>query len=351
MTYRAPIENIGPKSAFDEGDYGFNDNTLNSAPSNYDFNYLKFPNDLGQENNGHYMVININVPVARTRATSAFVDSAFGGGRGFYTQTEELSKVDRLSGITSLGLRPPLPTALRFGTTVEGTRVENFPQLYASVGRSQSQYFLSRSTKRIKESIALFMPAPLVFTTEHTYENVSLTGLFGGIAATAISAVGAAAVSRAGQILSNIGSSAVGGGARAAQVGGMPINPRIEVLFATTVQREFRFELLLAPRNVEESRAVKSIVKTLRFHAAPELTAAGFAFIPPAEFDITFFNKGVENTNIPRINTSVLNSIEVQYDPTGIYSTFSNGHPVSIRLGLGFRELEIGHKLRIAQGF
>ena len=100
---------------------------------------------------------------------------------------------------------------------------------------------------------------------------------------------------------------------------------------------------------------MEQIIKALRYHSAPELDKTsiigGFTFVPPAEFDITFFNKGVENIHIPRISTCVLERIEVDYAPTGVYSTFRNGYPVAARLSLGFRELEIVHKERILRGF
>lgn len=336
MTYRAPVENISSAGgAFGPNrlDYGTNDNAL-SRQSAYDFNYLSFPSDIGQDNNGHYMVININVPVPSSTTGNAR-ESAF---TNFYTPLNDLSKLDRVNG---------------FGGATPGTTELTAPfGSLRPVNAIESQILaFQRSTRRIRESIAIHMPAPLVFTTKHTYEEISLTGLFQGIAASAIQGVGAAMQNVIGSIVSKIGPSVVNGIRTGAQLAGAPINPRVEILFATTVQREFRFEILMAPRNAQESQSIKSIVKTLRFHAAPELTAKGFAFIPPAEFDITFYNKGVENTNIPRINTGVIEAIEVQYDPTGIYSTFSNGHPVAVRLSIGFRELEIGHKLRIAQGF
>jgi hypothetical protein len=146
-----------------------------------------------------------------------------------------------------------------------------------------------------------------------------------------------------------------------------PINPAIEVFFSNTLQRQFVFEFLLAPRTEEESKNIKEIIKTLRYHAAPAVNnfggnlpdgisilgsvVGGLFWVPPAEFDISFFKDGTENTNIPRINTCVLERIEVDVTPTGIYSTFSNGHPVATRLSLGFRELEPVHKTRVEQGF
>jgi hypothetical protein len=115
----------------------------------------------------------------------------------------------------------------------------------------------------------------------------------------------------------------------------------------------------MAPRNVQESETIKEIIRILRYNSAPELggsffgtVSAGFTYIPPAEFDITIYHKNIPNPHIPRINTCVLTVIEVQYDPTdGIFSTFSNGHPVAVRMTLGFQEIEPLHKKRINEGF
>jgi hypothetical protein len=98
---------------------------------------------------------------------------------------------------------------------------------------------------------------------------------------------------------------------------------------------------------------MKKIIDTLRYHSVPELdeNTGGFTYVPPAEFDFTFYNKGTENRLIPRINTCVVDRIEVDYAPSGVYSTFSNGHPVLARLSLGVREVEPLHKRRVLQGF
>jgi hypothetical protein len=99
---------------------------------------------------------------------------------------------------------------------------------------------------------------------------------------------------------------------------------------------------------------MEKIIKTLRFHSSAELNSVtqGLTWIPPADFDITFFNKGVENIHLIRINTCILERVEVDYAPlSGIYSTFRNGYPVAARLSLGFREVEPLHKKRILQGF
>jgi hypothetical protein len=306
--------------------------------SEYDFSYKYFPEDIGNDYVGHYMVININVPTTLTGETR---------GRGNYTGfstllPNELSKVDNL----------------RFNPAFA-----NIPGQTA--GASQREFAsLPRFTRRIKESIALFMPSSLVHTTQNAYEEISLTALAGRAMGVAFSALTGAGGAWGGQTVKTAmdNASKLGGlvnttGTLISQVAGlakMPINPRIEVVYSTTPQRQFVFEVMMAPRSEKEALSIEAIIKTLRFHAAPEidtLLGAGILLIPPAEFDITFFNKGVENTHIPRINTCVLERIEADYAPTGAYATFRDGHPVAVRLSMAFREIEMPHKRRILEGF
>jgi hypothetical protein len=317
---------------------GVNVGAAEARQSKYDFKWRTFPGNIGKDYQGHYMVININVPV---RANDT-VAGAFGDR---FTVLNELSRVDRLRNL--------LVGEATVGQTVAASSI------------------IPRYTKRIAESVALYVPNTLVYNTHNVYEDISLSALagqlgvgllgLGGTARAARNAELARRGTRAPSIFGN-GGQLIG---RATQLLQSPINPAIEVLFANTMQRQFVFEILMAPRNEQESINIKEIVQTLRFHAAPEVNnfgaggftgqlldaAASFTWIPPAEFDITFFKDGIENTNIPRINTCVLERVEADYTPTGIHSTFSNGHPVAVRLSLGFRELEPVHKARILQGF
>jgi len=298
--------------------------------SSYTFKSHVFPADINHDYNGHYMVININVPVnifGNPRGSSRTIE-AYGGAGGFLG--DEYSKVD----------------VLRFGEFA-GQRSDDV---------NRAMYSYPRSTRRIKESIALFMPNPIVYSDVNEYEEVSLTGMVNGTISALLSygsGVAQGVVGDLGAIYNDLGQ-AVGA---VAGLAGRPINPRVEIVFATTRQRQFTFEVLMAPRNEEESENIRNIVKSLRFHSKPELDSITFnglgvpLYIPPAEFDITFFTRGVENTNLPRINTCVLERIDVDYAPTGVYSTFTNGHPVAVRMSLGFREVEPLNKLRVLQGF
>lgn len=350
---------VNPNSNSGEGQENSGNEPLDLGQSRYDFRSLVFPNDLGMDDNGHYMIININVPSDANRTQAKGILN-----RTFSTPlTGEASKVDRLrfgpsgsprGGITALGV-----TAGGATSSIGGPGVD------------RSFLALQRRTMRIAESIALHMPTPLVYNTHNAYEEISLSALgfrlgASGLTAlastiTAASAASITAALAAGGVTRRI-TNAVGEGVSvASKIMQSPINPAVEILFSNTLVRQFTLEVMMAPRNEKESISMKDIIKTLRFHAAPEIAGgmnffgaelgAGLFWIPPAEFDITFFNKGVENMNILRMNTCVLERIEVDYSPTGVYSTFRNGHPVAARLSLGLRELEPIHKKRILQGF
>lgn len=317
-------------------DYTIGDNSL--GQSEYDFRYRVFPSDLANDYVGHYIVININVPVYSTK-NRADPRTAYTGAQ--FNQTildEEYSKVD----------------ALRFGNALD---VGGLSPVAGTNVLNKEPFSVPRYTRRIKESIAMFMPTPVTFNTVNDFQEIGMTSLGLGIATqTAAALAGSIFGERGSGLVSSLANAVGANGQKIGQVAsiaGYPINPRIEVMFSKTNLRQFVLEFLMAPRNPEESESMKAIIRTLRYHAAPEIDNAfkGFTWIPPAEFDITFYNKGVENTNIPRINTCVLDRIEVDYAPTGVYSTFSNGHPVAARLSMGMREIEVVHKRRVLQGF
>lgn len=317
------------------GTYSIDDNTL--TQSQYDFNYRTFPEDLGNEYFGHYMVININVPVKATNGKEGKARGAYTGRD--YGQTilsGDYSKID----------------ALRFGKAED---VGGSSNIFQSRPFDAEPFSVPRYTRRIRESIAIFMPSnPIIHNTQNDYQEISLSSIGIGMATATTSFVGGAFLGeRGGSIIGTVADAAGRNAQNITGLVGYPINPRVEVIFSRSQLRQYVFEFLMAPRNLKESESMKAIIDTLRYHSVPELDpdTAGFTLIPPAELDITFYNKGVENQYIPRINTCVVDRIEVDYAPSGVYSTFTNGHPVMARLSLGVREVEILHKRRVLQGF
>lgn len=302
-------------------------NDFTAGQNKYNFNSRTFPSDVGSGFTGHFVVLNVNVQ------TGTMMNNLNKNPNlSFETLDTQLSKTDayryRIDNTWTNGQGQSLgldPTGL-------GTR--------------------ARFTRRIAESIALYMPnSELTFSDAHDFENISLTKFAGNIASGkflgTFGAIVGGIIDSAGQTIGNV-----------AQVAGSPINPKVEVLFANTFQREFAFEFLFSPSNAKEANDLENIIRTIRFHAAPEykLGSNQFFWLPPSEFDLTFYyvdlNGNIqENTKIPRINTCVLKQIDVSYAPSGAYSTFYDGNPVQIRMLLRFIETEVNSKLRIAQGF
>ncbi len=311
-----------------------NDTTL--GQSKYDFTQRVFPADLGEVGyNGHYMVININVS-----NYSQFNGTILGPQGQINTSTKlnnELSKVD----------------ALRSSIDKKYTASDGKP---LGVG-----WYTPRQTRRIVESIALFMPNTVAFTQSNEEEPVSITNMIErGIQILpsllgSVRGVGGGTARTVGRVLGGL----INGAENVANLLHRPINPRTEVIFSNTNLREFRYDFLFSPTNELESENLKQIIKTMRFHAAPEFNGLEWSYralesllwTPPSEFDITYYNRGKENLALPRIDTCVLKQCDVDYAPTGIYATFSNGYPVAVRMQLTFLETEVISKLRVLQGF
>ena len=364
--------------------------TITRSFSQYDFTSRSFPDDLGTEASGHYIIFNINVPTKNDGSPRTNIRAP----QFPTTVTNNLSVVDSLRFQNRTG-----------GTSIPGTSsapagssnlIRNNPNAptsdLAGLPSSITNNFLSRSTRRITQSIAIFMPNTMVFTEENKYEDISLTafamrplGVSLSLAAGAAAAItGSSAAAARAVRLSDPRGSFLG---QAFAINKTPINPRIEVLFSHRPQRQFVFEFMMAPKNEKESETIKNICNTFRYHAAPEINGvtnlpsiantlisgaqtivdgvtaitggnfnlgeilASSTLIPPAEFDIAFYKDGEKNPHLPNMNTCAIERIEVDYSPTGVYSTFSNGYPVAVRLSIAFREIEVLHKLRIAQGY
>lgn len=335
-------------------------NTLTEGA--YKFSSFNYPSNI--ETLSHSILFNINVQTASkdmgTRETAV------------------------VAGFTGAGGSPE-----QLSTTLVGSR--------ASVETGGNLLGLTRKTRRVMRAISLYVPDTVVFEGSQNYQTPSLLNEL-GIGGTALATVtssalggapgsgaaigsilaaslGAAAASgvqnafesglRTLQQRGGIVGSAISGAAgaltdvnkinRAAQTVGFAINPIIEVLYSAPNLRNFNFDFIFAPRDEEEADLIWKIIYEFRRHSSPELIAAGTIFVPPSEFDITFLRKTdsgfVENTNIPRISTCVLQDVQVDYASSGFFATHWDGMPVQIRMRLVFKEINIITRELIDKGY
>lgn len=380
---------------------------------------LSYPVDMGQNNKlyPHFIKFNINQP-AKSRYQSKFdpdqISSAADLNRATFSQLggSGLGGVEAVAAGAVAGLTSGLTefatdaaSLAKKGTSIgEGaTDIQRVASSAIATGALAgvtaaaiiAQVDLTRKTKRLLQTINLYMPDQVVMQTQNKYGEVSLTaalgaaglgaqvgksmegsleGILGDIATGGVSAAGQK-ISNAAAALGPAGAEAGAGilGAAGRKLGvvgegienvllqsyGYAQNPQIEVLFDTTDMRMFEFVFNFLPRNKAESEAVLRIIRMFRFHAAPEIpeTFAGRYYIPPSEFDIQYMfiddnGQIYENPALHKFSTCVLESIDVNYvGATGQFVTFSDGRPVNIELRLRFKEIEVIHKELIRNGY
>ena len=377
------------------------------AESKFDTTVLRYPLDIGSLDKGHYMIIHINEQI-KTSYASVSGDNGI-GNNGTPTIIQNQQNNGTATGLTTIA-----PNIIGLGRDIgnsdpvrqltevtgqvagiAGSKVDTITNEFAKkaieattrgaqvIGKSFSETatdFFSltnskqglRTIQRTADSIALYMPDTLNFSSSQQYSTMefgssplaNINAAVAGYSAIKNSPAGtdikAAAVSNFTPFIVNqfaqklLGSSAAGVFAAAS---GTVLNPQLEMIYSSPSFREFRFDFMLYPRSSKEALEVQKILNRLRFHQAPELykgtgSLGGFFLIPPSEFDIEFYYNGRINPNIPKISTCVLTSIDTDYAPNG-WAAYEvpddvgrpkaggTGMPVGIRLSLNFQETEI----------
>ena len=209
-------------------------------------------------------------------------------------------------------------------------------------------------TKRLAQSIALYMPAQL---------SVGHTAKYGEAEVGAAIAGGNALLklltdkdTSAGDLKSSFmnevkkkGASLVGQEDIYDIATGTLTNNRTEMKFEGIERRDFSFSFRMLPTSPEEAQTIEDIVTAFRFHSMPEFDGGlvkGRTMIVPSTFDIEYR----PNIHLHKISTSVLESVEVQYGGERT-QFFTDDQPVETQLTLKFKELEIITKERILQGY
>lgn len=219
---------------------------------------------------------------------------------------------------------------------------------------------MARQQKRIEQVIALHVPNQLNiqysmdWQTDDTflYQAAAMANREVG-KAVATGGAKSNLMGTANAIATNIALSKTPGMAGAlSAASGMAPNPKKEQVFKNVNFREFTFDYQFAPRNANEAANVREIIKLFKLHMHPEYKDKNnFVFIYPSEFDIFYYQGGVENLNLHRHTSCVLKNMSVNYTPNGVFSTFDDGMPTQINVQLQFLELSILTKEQILDKF
>ena len=347
------------------------------------FGTYQYPRDVFENQQlGHYMVFYVN---QQNRQKYNYNEQH---GAGTYNDEveDEIYGTDRIlqrANTSKTGLRSDRNRLKVLKNKTTGKNYDSRDQLLSATTYDRNSSAMQqlgrarKTTTRITDSIALYLPGQVTDTTGALYEDLP-TGLVGkflgdaaGLAKSYSSqdyeAVGQKAgnalkafINEAGRRLLSTAAEGLLGAEGSIQgvnkLFGQADNPFVEVLFTSMNIRQFTYNFEFAPRNQEETAEVQQIIQLLRYHMAPELqTQNGRYLTLPSTFDIHYMYKAndgnsYENDYYTRLSTCVLKQCDVNYTPNGVKS-FADGAPTRITMGLTFAETEALTKEKIQQGY
>jgi len=350
------------------------------------FNQISYPRDVTTNiENGHYMLFYVNVQNKSKYHYKDYKGVGVGGVTTIFGEKDSyegaaFGEKAYSEGVSDADFKLNL---IKSGTP--GNRLDsNFTTLAKSqqVARTGMRTW-APTTSRISDSIALYLPGSISSELSAKYDEAAMgvigfaaaTGLrftdqfgnddFEGAAKTlkgALGSVGQDILQRALAGIADLSTGVEGTYQFANQIFGRATNPYMEVLFKETPLRSFDYTFSFQPKDQHERDDVQDIIKTFRFHMAPELQEQNMRFMGiPSTFDIHYMYQEAEK-NVPldwrsakqnpylnKIATCVLTSCDVSYEDAA--KSFRDGSPTKITMALSFTETEMITKEKINEGF
>ena len=327
----------GRADAFSGRNRGGVDRSNYAKLNPFEDTHIAYPEDLGSNDQGHYIIFNIN---ETENAKIAF--SQHGG-------------VVKYNG-SLRGLEPG------------GVRGSNGKPLESTVSVPK------KGTKRLKSSIALYMPATLNVSQISKYGETEMGYLATGVMNTVATAMSGAGVGKTVSTglneLQTQGGDFVEGAVKTAASmasqgakeayelsSGKVMNPRLETTFQGIDKRSFQYSFKMMPKSEKEADNIDTIVRMFRFYMAPSFEGGlqDRTMIVPATFDITYMmHNGKVNEYLNRVSTCVLTNATVTYGGERVQFFRPNDKgapPVETNIELQFQEIDLITRERLALGF
>jgi len=129
---------------------------------------------------------------------------------------------------------------------------------------------------------------------------------------------------------------------------GKIVQSNLELLFKNVNLRQFTFNWDLSPRNIDEAKEVKQIIRTLKRAMSPQDgsptsdvgTGATSWFIgSPNSFRLAYKRGSQKHPFLNSFKPCALTSIDMNYSGSGMYASYEDGTPVNMTMGLSFKEI------------
>ena len=141
-------------------------------------------------------------------------------------------------------------------------------------------------------------------------------------------------------IASYFAGQAVGNNSLFTRATGKVLNPNLELLFTGPKLRSFNYQFRFTPREKEEARVVKRIIKFFKKNMAPQRVSSKLFLMTPNVFKLKYIYKnGLPHPYLNKIKTCALTSFNVDYTPDGSYMTYDDGSMTSYNVSMSFGEL------------
>ena len=126
---------------------------------------------------------------------------------------------------------------------------------------------------------------------------------------------------------------------------GGAINNNLELLFNGPTLRSFTFNFKLTPREPEEAKVIKEIIRVFKKGMSPALSKAGLFLGAPNVFKLKYIytdkgNKKDDHPYLNKIKVAALRDFSVNYTPDGNYMTYTGGSMTQYDLSMTFGEID-----------
>ena len=120
---------------------------------------------------------------------------------------------------------------------------------------------------------------------------------------------------------------------------GQILQSNLELLFNKMTLRSFPFTFDFTPRDEDEARMVKKIIRTIKKATVPK-RGDGIFINSPDLFQFQYVAGGErQHPFLNRFKVGVIENVSVDYTASGTYATYSDRTPVHIRMTLAFKEI------------
>ena len=131
---------------------------------------------------------------------------------------------------------------------------------------------------------------------------------------------------------------------------GVAINPNLELLFSGPSLRSFSYNFRFTPREKDEAKEIRDIIKVFKKGMAPRRTQGNVFLNVPYVWQLEYIRGGSDATTarggtqhpyLNKIKPCALKSFNVNYMPDGSYMTYADGGSMtSYQVSMEFGELE-----------